>query len=55
MALAVLCLRVREDLPVRSVADFVKQKQEWALRFRDSSYSGGERRDRTSAKSLRNR
>jgi hypothetical protein len=29
----------------KPVPDFPKQKQEWALRFRDSSHSRGEMRD----------
>jgi hypothetical protein len=38
--------RRNEELSVNPVPDFVKQRQEWALRFRDSSHSRGEIRDR---------
>ncbi len=42
-----------KNVPV--VADFAKQMQEWALRFRDSSHLGGEMRDRTLRKTQQNR
>jgi len=36
-----------KNLSVNHVPDFAKQKQELALRFRDSGHSRGEIRDRT--------
>ena len=36
-----------KNLSVNHVPDFAKQKQELALRFRDSAHSRGEIRDRT--------
>jgi len=42
-----------KNVPVTLVLDFVKQKQEWGLRFRDSSHSDGEMREQCFTKSLR--
>lgn len=48
-------LMPEKNVPVTPVLDFATQKQEWALRFRDSSHSGGAMRDGTLRKARENR
>jgi len=48
-------LMSEKNVPVTPVLDFATQKQEWALRFRDSSHSGGAMRDGTLRKARENR
>jgi len=54
--MSVLVLLVRRTLSRdQSCAGFAKQKQESALRFRDSAHSNGEMRDRTLRNARENR
>ena len=48
-------LMSEKNVPVTPVLYFATQKQEWALRFRDSSHSGGAMRDGTLRKARENR